>query len=404
MPDYNYKAIRETGETYKGVVFAKDEQDLAKKVRSQGGVVVDFEQQGKSIMFLLRKMSLISTVKAEDKIMFAKNLGAMIGAGLSISKALSTLEKQFKNRKFKNAIIDINEEIKKGNAINESLKKYPNIFSPLFIAMVRAGEESGRISDSLHIVSKQMENSNKLAKKVRGALIYPAIITFVMISVGVLMLVFIVPGLQETFADLNTELPMSTRIIIGASDFIRGNPLLFVLMGIIAIVGIVLGFKTERGRKLIDTLVLKIPFVSTIAVEVNSARTARTLSSLLSSGVDVLSSFDITKDVLQNSHYKKIMDQAKINIQKGDPLAELFTKNEKLYPPVVSAMIEVGEETGKLPDMLSSLADFYEEEVDQKTKNLSTIIEPILMVFIGAAVGFFAVSMITPMYSIMGNI
>lgn len=404
MPNFKYKAIRETGETYGGVVFANDEQDLAKKVRSQGGVVIEFDQQGKDLSLFLKKLSLIGTVKTEDKIMFAKNLGAMIGAGLSVSKALTTLEKQFKNPKFKSAIKNIDQSISKGKTINEALKDYPNIFSPIFVAMVRAGEESGKIADSLAIVSKQMENSDKLAKKVRGALIYPSIITFVMIAVGILMLVFIVPGLQETFADLDTELPISTQIIIAVSSFVRTNPFLLTLLGAFVIFMITLGFKTDKGKRIVDTFVLKIPFISTIAIEVNSARTARTLSSLLSSGVDVISAFDITKDVLQNSHYKKVMEEARQNIQKGDPVAQVFVNNERLYPPVVSAMIEVGEETGKLPDMLFSLADFYEEEVEQKTKNLSTIVEPILMVFIGIAVGFFALSMISPMYSIMGSI
>ncbi|OGD69653.1 hypothetical protein A3I18_01785 [Candidatus Campbellbacteria bacterium RIFCSPLOWO2_02_FULL_35_11] len=404
MPNFKYKAIRETGETYNGMVFANDEQDLAKKVRAQGGVVIEFDQQGKDLSLFFRKFSIIGTVKTEDKIMFAKNLGAMIGAGLSVSKALTTLEKQFKNPKFKSAIKDIDQNISKGKTINEALKDYPNIFSPIFVAMVRAGEESGKIADSLAIVSKQMENSDKLAKKVRGALIYPSIITFVMIAVGILMLVFIVPGLQETFADLDTELPISTQIIIAVSSFVRTNPFLLTLLGAFVIFMITLGFKTNRGKRIVDTFVLKMPFISTIAIEVNSARTARTLSSLLSSGVDVISAFDITKDVLQNSHYKKVMEEARQNIQKGDPVAQVFVNNEKLYPPVVSAMIEVGEETGKLPDMLFSLADFYEEEVEQKTKNLSTIVEPILMVFIGIAVGFFALSMISPMYSIMGSI
>jgi len=404
VPNFKYKAIRETGETYNGMVFANDEQDLAKKVRAQGGVVIEFDQQGKDLSLFFRKFSIIGTVKTEDKIMFAKNLGAMIGAGLSVSKALTTLEKQFKNPKFKSAIKDIDQNISKGKTINEALKDYPNIFSPIFVAMVRAGEESGKIADSLAIVSKQMENSDKLAKKVRGALIYPSIITFVMIAVGILMLVFIVPGLQETFADLDTELPISTQIIIAVSSFVRTNPFLLTLLGAFVIFMITLGFKTNRGKRIVDTFVLKMPFISTIAIEVNSARTARTLSSLLSSGVDVISAFDITKDVLQNSHYKKVMEEARQNIQKGDPVAQVFVNNEKLYPPVVSAMIEVGEETGKLPDMLFSLADFYEEEVEQKTKNLSTIVEPILMVFIGIAVGFFALSMISPMYSIMGSI
>jgi len=363
-----------------------------------------FTKRGLVLNRFFKKLSVIGTVKTDDKIVFAKNLGAMLGAGLSVSKSLSTLEKQFRNPKLKEAIKAINLSIKKGRVIHEALGDYPSIFSPLFISMVRAGEESGKISDSLAIVSRQMSDINNLKKKIRGAMIYPIILIIAMIAVGILMLVFIVPNLQATFAELKTTLPMSTRIIIGFSNFITGHPITFALSGLGIIFLLILGFKTERGKRIVDTILLKTPLVSTITKEINSARTARTLSSLLASGVDVVSAFDITEDVLQNSHYKKVMVEAKKNIQKGLPVADIFIKNEHLYPPIVSAMVEVGEETGKLPEMLSSVADFYEEEVAMKTKNLSTVIEPILMVFIGAAVGFFAVSMISPMYSIMDNI
>ncbi len=405
MPTFEFKAIRQTGEVYNGVIDAEDDKELVKKVRDQGGSVINFRNQTKNKLSFLKKLSEIGfTVKIEDKIMFAKNLGTMIGAGLSVSKALTTLEKQFRNPKFKKVINSVNSSIKKGNSINSSLKEHADVFSGLFISMVRAGEESGKISESLAIVVAQMENSNTLRKKVKGALIYPSIIIVVMIVIGALMLIYIVPTLEATFSDLGTELPLSTRMIVFFSAFLRDNTILFVVLFGLIITTIVLGLKSKKGQRIFDTITLKLPVISTIAKEVNSARTARTMSSLLSSGVDVISAFNITKDVLQNHYYKEILEKAEENIQKGTPVAEIFIENEDLYPPVVGAMIEVGEETGKLPEMLLSVADFYESEVAQKTKNISTIIEPILMVIIGFAVGFFAISMITPMYTLMGSI
>lgn len=405
MPTFKYKAIKESGETYNGTMVAKDENSLAQIVRDQGGVIVNYKNQSENKLSFFKKFSVIGfSVSTDNKIMFAKNLGAMIGAGLSVSKSLTTLEKQFKNSYFQKVIKDINSSVKNGETIHDSMQAHSETFSPLFISMVRAGEESGKISDSLSIVAHQMENSNKLKKKVRGALIYPTIIIIAMIIIGILMLVFIVPTLEATFSDMDVELPISTQIIVSTSSFIRDNTSLFFIIALFILSMIVVGFKTKKGKRIVDTLVLKIPFVSTIVKEVNSARTARTLSSLLSSGVDVVTVFDITKDVLQNSYYKEVLAEAGENIQKGSPVAQVFIDNEDLYPPIVSAMIEVGEETGKLPDMLTSVADFYESEVEQKTKNMSTIIEPILMVFIGLAVGFFAISMISPMYSVMGNI
>ncbi len=404
MPTYKYKAVKQSGEVFKGSVSAQDKDDLAQKVRDLGGALVDFSNQDGSKLAFLKNLALFETISAQDKIIFAKNLGAMVKAGLSVSKALTTLEKQFKSKKFKGIIRDLNSDIKQGKTINASLMNHPKVFSQLFTSMVRAGEESGDISGALETVCTQMENANNLKKKVKGAMIYPAIIIIAMVVVGILMLLFIVPTLQATFADMDVELPMSTQIIIGFSSFLKDHTILFLAVIIALIVGFVFAFRSENGKKYFDTILLKIPLIGVIAKEVNSARTARTLSSLLTSGVDVISTFDIAKDVVQNHHYKKVLEQARDSVQKGSPVAQIFVESEDLYPPVVGAMIEVGEETGKLPDMLLSVADFYENEVAQKTKNMSTIIEPVLMVIIGGAVGFFAVSMITPMYSVMSGI
>jgi len=403
MQTYFYKAIKKSGKIYRGSFDAKNEDDLIKKLRKEGGALISFKNK-KDFSLVLRKFSIFNSVKAQDIIVFSRNLGAMIGAGLSVSKALETLEKQFKNPKFKKIIKEINFNIKKGQTINESVAKYPNVFSPLFISMVRAGEESGKISDSLAILSHQMENSNTLRKKIKGAMIYPTIVVIAMMIIGVLMLMFIVPTLQATFADLDTELPFSTQLVISFSDFLINNTLLFLILVFLSTSSFLFGIKTKIGKKIIDFILLKIPVISTIVKEINSARMSRTLSSLLSSGVDVVASFNITKDVLQNHYYKETFDKAVKNIEKGVPVAEVFVKNEKLYPPIVGAMVEVGEETGKLPEMLLNIADFYEGEVSQKTKDMSTIVEPLLMIIIGIAVGFFAISMITPMYSLMSEI
>ncbi|OGD67135.1 hypothetical protein A2442_01930 [Candidatus Campbellbacteria bacterium RIFOXYC2_FULL_35_25] len=403
MPVFKYKAIKETGEVYNSSTGAKDEEELKKIIRDQGGSLISCEK-GMGGWGSLKNISFGGSVKMQDKIIFAKNLAAMISAGLSVSKSLTTLEKQFKNPLFKKVIGEINVKIKGGQTIGASMKDHPKVFSPLFVSMVRAGEESGNISNSLMIVCEQMENSYALKKRVKGALIYPTIIFIVMMIIGVLMLIFIVPTLQATFADLGTDLPFSTQIIISTSDLLKNHSILFIAIVFAIVFLIILAFKTKKGQRIIDIISLKTPMISSITKEINSAYTARTLSSLLSSGVDVLSAFEITEDVLQNSFYKEVLGKAREGIQKGDPVADVFLKNEDLFPPIVSAMVEVGEETGKLPTMLLSVADFYEKEVAQKTKNMSVIIEPVLMVFIGLAVGFFAVSMITPMYSVMANI
>ena len=208
------------------------------------------------------------------------------------------------------------------------------------------------------------------------------------------------PTLTATFRELNVNLPTSTKMVIWFSDFLKNNVLINLVVLLVAGVGSYLFIKTEKGKKILDTLVLRIPVISAIVKDLNSARTARTFSSLLSSGVDVLVAVRITQDVIQNSYYKKVLKEAEVNIEKGDPVSNIFLKHENLYPVFVGEMVSIGEETGKLSEMLKNVAQFYEDEVDQKTKDMSTIIEPFLMVVIGIGVGFFAISMLGPMYSL----
>ena len=225
-----------------------------------------------------------------------------------------------------------------------------------------------------------------------------------MIVIGIIMLMYVVPTLTKTFEELGVELPNSTQFIIAVSDFLINHTILGVLIITLLIFVSFLGFRSKRGKVMIDYVLFRIPVISNIIREVNSARTTRTLSSLLSAGVEIINAISITKEVVQNSYFKDVLEQSKKDIQKGLPLSKSFMKNEKIYPILVSEMIAVGEETGQLSEMLQQIAEFYEGEVEQKTKNISTIIEPFLMVFIGIAVGFFAISMISPIYSISAGI
>ncbi|MBP9760548.1 MAG: type II secretion system F family protein, partial [Candidatus Pacebacteria bacterium] len=235
------------------------------------------------------------------------------------------------------------------------------------------------------------------------AMLYPSIIISVLLIIGALMLVFIVPTLTSTFTNMGVELPMSTQFIIALSDFLIAHTLIALVLVIAAITGGVLALRTPTGKHVFETVFLRIPIIGVLMKEVNSARTGRTLSSLLSSGVNMLQAIEITCDVVQNTHYRTVLVQAQEHVQQGKPLAEVFTQAEKLYPPLVGELIAVGEETGALPDMLKEVAEYYEREVSMKTKNMSTIIEPFLMLLIGGAVGFFAISMISPIYSITSS-
>lgn len=399
MAKFTYKAIRD-GQTYTGTLEAADRFEVYRHVRAEGGSIITVDSDAKSKWSLVYWNAKLSTVKEHDKIVLAGNLSAMIAAGLPISRALSVSERQAKNPKLKNVLGFIRSEIQRGGTFHGVLEKFPRVFSKLFIAMVRAGEESGTLDESLTTVARQLERSYTLKKKIKGAMIYPMIIIVAIIAIAFLMMVKVVPTLAGTFKELGAELPKTTQAVIAVSDFMVAY-LPFVLLGIVAIIGGTYALlQTVGGQRGRDKMLLMTPMIGELVKEINAARTARTFSSLLAAGVDLVTALGITEQVVQNHYHKDVLKRAAEKVKKGGQLSEVFMQHEHLYPPLMGEMVAVGEETGALSDMLVRVADFYEKEVEQKTKNMSTIIEPFLMIVIGITVGFFAMSMIAPIYSL----
>jgi len=328
----------------------------------------------------------------------------MLKAGLSLSRALSVLEKQTKNKKFKKIILELINEVDSGGTLSSGLAKYPKVFSHLFVSMTSAGEESGNLSSSLMEIGMNLTKANNLTKKIKGAMIYPGVIMSAMVLIGILMFAYVVPTLAKTFNEIGVELPSTTKFIISLGNFFSEYLILSLLLAVGLGVGFFMLFKASFMAKYVDFVVLKLPVIGNISKELNTARTARTISSLLLAGVSITRAIEITENVVQNVYYKKTLVTVKEKIEQGSPFSLVFSEHTELYPVMMSEMIQVGEETGKLSEMLLEIAAFYEEEIENKTKDLSTIIEPILMVVIGGGVGFFAVSMITPLYSVLDNI
>jgi type IV pilus assembly protein PilC len=403
MPLFTYTAVRKDGTRYKGTRDARDRLALFSQLRKEGESVVSVAEAGGGFV-LSKAVGAFQSISQAEKITFIRNLSAMLVAGLSLSRALTILERQARNQRLKSTIGALNDEIRKGSPLHVALSKFPKVFSPLLISMVRAGEETGGLSQALSVVATQMERMYALGKRVKGALIYPSIVVTVMIGIGILMLIYVVPTLSSTFKELGVDLPPSTAAIIGISDFLVGHTLA-AAFGLLALIGaaIALG-KTKPGKRAIDWALIRLPVIGTIVVETNAARTARTLSSLFSAGVSALQAIAITRDVIQNSFHKDVLTEAGGLVEKGFPLSDAFLRHEKVYPILFAEMLAVGEETGQNAQMLLKVAEFYEGEVEQKTKDISTVIEPLLMVVIGGGVGFFALAMITPIYSISGGI
>lgn len=405
MSRFVYTAEKTGGEIYRGTVDVADRFELYKIIRQEGGKVIAFDEQHSSSWTNLTFWNtLLSRISEYEKILFARNLGAMLAAGLSLARALAVMERQTRNKKMSLVIAQLASDVRRGETLHDSLAKFPRVFPKLFVAMMRAGEEGGDLSGSLAVIADQTERMYTLKKKIRGALIYPCIILFAIVGIGILMMIEVVPTLAKTFEEMNAQLPMSTQIVIGVSNFLVEHTLLALGSVAVLFALIIAGTRSEMGKLAFSWTFLRIPIIGAMVREVNAARTSRTLASLLSAGVDMITALDIVSDVVQNPYFREVIKDAQHGVERGEPLSASFVHREDLYPPFVGEMMSVGEETGQVADMLKRLALYYEDEVDRKTKDMSTIIEPFLMILIGAGVGFFALSMITPIYQISQNI
>lgn len=391
------------GSEEKRVIDAMTRFAVYEQIEKEGSSVLSLQEGAKGLPSWMN-MSIGGSVKNEQRITFTKNLAAMLSAGLTLSRALSVIERQSKNKYLKSVVTTLETSVKSGLAFHEALAQYPKVFTPLFIAMTKAGEESGTLSDSLKVVSRQMERSEALTKKIKGAMIYPSIILIAIVVIGILMLMFVVPTLASTFASFNTKLPLATRVIIAMSDFVVKNAFLVVMGVALVIGGIVFFLRSKVGGNVMLFVALHMPVIGELTRETMGARAARTLSSLLSSGVEMLSAIQIAGEVVGANVFGKVLVEAGERVRKGEPLSATFEAYPKLYPLLFTDMIAVGEETGKVADMLGQVAEYYEADVEDRTKDLSTIIEPLLMLFIGAFVGVFALAMIAPIYSLSSAI
>ena len=409
MPKFLYTARAVDGEIRSGSQEAKDQEDLAHILRAQGIIMTSADEEGSVTTIgvlgkMLRGAKPFRGVSLVDKIMFTRNLAVMIGAGLALNKALSVLEEQSENQKLKAIIAEVANNVQAGKAFSECIAAHPDAFPDLYVNMVRIGETAGNLEEVLNGLADQMKKDHDIVSRVRGALMYPAVIFMVMLLVGYLMMILVVPKLAATFMDIGAELPASTRVLIFMSNVML-NYWYFVIGGFVGFLYVArLVLRTEGGKKGLDALILRLPIIKGLSRKLNSARLCRTLGILVDSGVPIVKALEILAKTLSNHYFSESLSTAALEIQKGKTLFESLKKYKGLYPPLVVQMIAVGEETGSLTKVLTKLAEFYEDEVNELTKNLSTIIEPIMMVVIGAGVGFFALSMITPMYSVMDNI
>jgi len=405
LPTYFYTAKSQDGKEKAGRTEVVSEHELAQQLRQEGFFLTSVvpESVRKEAGIGKRLSRFFSSVSIVEKMVLARHLSAMIKAGLPLDRGLRVLAAQSKSPRFRQVLAEVEQKIKGGRPFSDSLAEYPDVFPELFISMVRVGEATGKLDEVLENLSVQMGKDHELRSRVRGAMIYPAVIVSLMVAIGILMMIMVVPKLSSAFQEMNLSLPVTTKIVIGISQFLSNNLILGLGLVVSIIILIRIASKTESGKRFLDILFLNLPVISDLSRKVNSAIFARNLSLTIDAGVPINQALKIVANTMSNSLFSQSLLVIADGMQKGEQMSDLLRNFSNIYPVMVVQMVEVGETTGSLSDTLRNLAKFYEEEVSNITKNLSSIIEPALMIIVGIAVGFFAISIIQPIYSLVGQ-
>lgn len=352
-------------------------------------------------------LAKLSRIPFIQKIFFVDHLRTMIHASLSLMEALEILQKEMGNRKFKKIIEQIKIEVEKGRPLSEVLNEFPKVFPTIYVKMVASGEMSGKLDESLEQIVVQMKKSQALTSSIRGAMIYPAVIILAIVAVGIFMVTSVLPKMMDLFKEFDAELPLATRILIKITNFFS-HPLYIVLLfgGIAAVIFIFITLlkRVPAFRRFIHIVNLHLPIVGPVIKQINLARFSLTLSSLLKSTVPIIDAMDITADTCSNVLYQNALHRTAAEIKTGRPISELLSEYDKLFPPMVTEMVMVGERSGEVDRLLNELAIFYSEEVDKTMKNFATIIEPVIIIIMGLAVAGVAVAIIMPMYTLVQSV
>lgn len=403
MPDFSYSAKTKEGQIESDVIFALNEKAAIDVLRSRGLLPISLAPVKKSYD-INQLLEVFSSIKLIDKITFFKNLSVMIKAGLPVSRALKILVNQTQSPKLRKIIAEIARSVESGTSFSDSLLKYPGVFPDITVSMVRAGEASGNLEQNLEYLADQMHRDYDLISKARGAMIYPIVVLVALMIVGFVMFTFILPKLTETFKDFNVTLPITTKIVIGVVDIFAHYGFFIMGFAVLAAGGFVYWRKTASGRTVIHKLVLYLPVFSDIVKKINMARFLRVFVSLIKSGMPMVEALEVSSKVVGNIYYQKVIMDAASKVKIGLPIVTAFKKEPRLFASLVVEMMEVGEESGTTDVVLEEVANFYEADVEQTMKNLSSIMEPVLMMIIGSVVGLLAVALITPIYTITQNI
>lgn len=400
---YNYQARTSQGAVQTGTVEAPSKDTAIETLHRYGLVILEIVEEKKGFaVSLSSELPFFNRVKNQDLVIFSRQLAVLFDAQVPLVQALRTLADQSAPA-FKKIITEIASDVDAGTAFSESLEKFPKVFSFFYVSVVRAGEASGRLQEVLNYLADHEERSYDLNKKVKGALTYPIFVVSSLIIVGAVMMIFVVPQLTSVLKESGQELPFLTKIIIGISNFLRS----YWWLGLLAIGGLAggvwYGLQTKTGQDYWDGIKLKLPIFGNIFKKIYLARFSENLATLIKGGIPIIQSLTITADVVDNAVYKEIIIKAREEVRRGSTINSVFLY-EKNIPPLVSQMVMIGEQTGKLDVLLAKVASFFQKDVDNIMENLTSLIQPILILILGGAAGVLVAAILLPIYNLSSGL
>jgi len=400
MAKYKYVAKDKAGKTMKGIIDTPSKDAAIQSLRAKDLTIISLEEdKGSGFSFdILRKIKK-KKVKIDELVIFSRQLATMVNAGIPLVTALDILAEQIESPVFSQVVSKIRDDVETGSSLSEALAKHMNIFSSLFVNMVRAGESSGMLDEILDRLAGYLEKTSALQKKIKAALVYPAAVTLMAIAITVFLLVKVVPVFGDIYTGFGAKLPTPTQIMLNVSDFLRNY--FYVAIGLI-VLGIFLlkrYGKTEKGKMVLDKVKLKMPIFGPLARKVAVGKFTRTLSTLIRSGVPILSSLEIVSKTSGNRVIEAAVESVRANVKEGEPIADPLARSG-VFPPMVVRMVSVGEQTGELEKMMTKVADFYDEQVDAAVTALTSLIEPLIIAFLGIVIGGIVICMFLPILKI----
>ena len=396
MPIYKYRALNEKRNIVRGLVEANTVEAVAELLSERKLTIIALQETKSSKAGI--SLPFLKKVRHKSVVIFSRQLAVMIAATVPIVQSLRILVTQTEDAKLKDVVQAMADDVDGGMKMSSAFAKHPEAFSHFYVAMLRSGETSGRLEKVLSYLADQMEKDYDLISRVRGAMIYPAFILFTMFGVGVTMMIFVVPSLTSLLTETGAKLPFSTRMLIGASNFLVGYWWLLIIIVVGAIAGFQFFLRTPFGRAWWDTTKLKFPIFGLLVKKIILTRFTRSLSTLIRGGVPISRALKITTEVVSNEAFRVIVDQTVKEVEDGNSITTVFAKS-KLVPTMVPQMMSVGERTGRMDEVLDRLGDFYARDVDNVVSSLTSLIEPLIMIILGLAVGFMVSAILLPIFA-----